>query len=99
MVDNLVKQTIGRFDQVRIITTRNVNYVSAPPGTKLKPNGVWSVAAILNNEELLCVRKSITIKIPINDVLKIVGYDLSEIVKKFGKLSHGEKRQEKRPEQ
>lgn len=90
-----VRQKIGRFDQVRIITTRNVNYVSAPPGTEIIPQGVWSVAAVLNEKELLCVRKGITIKIPIKDVLKIVGYELSEITKNFGKLTHGKKGHQK----
>lgn len=91
---NLVKQKIGRFDQIKILTTRNVSYISAPPGTEITPNGVWSVATVISQEELLCVRKNITIRIPIKDVLKIADYNLSDIMKNLGKLSHGKSKKD-----
>jgi len=90
-----VKQKIGALDQVKIITTKNVDYVSAPPNVKITPSGVWSVVAVLNNSELLCVKGNITIKIPISDVLKITEYDVSLVTKNLGKLSHGEAKKDK----
>lgn len=89
-----VRQKIGRFDQVRIITTRNVNYLSAPLGAETNPSGVWSVVAVLNDQELLCARNSMLIKIPIGDVLKIAGYNVEMITKNLGKLSNGQSQNE-----
>lgn len=90
-MDNLARQRIGRFDQVQLLTTKNVSYLSAPAGTDIKPYGIWSVAAVFEESgDLLCTRKGTTIKIPAKDVLKRAGYDVSEITKQFGKLSNGE---------
>lgn len=94
-MDNLVRQRIGRFDQVKLITTNNVSYLSAEPGTQISPKGIWSVAAVLDEKDLLCVRKGTTIKIPAKDVLKVVGYDVSEVTKHFGKLSHGKEERDR----
>ena len=92
-MDNLVKQRIGRFDHVQIITTKNVTYLSAAPGTEIKPVGLWSVAAVFpDTGELLCVQKGTTIRIPARDVLKKTGYDVSEITKSFGRLSDGKRK-------
>lgn len=87
-------QRIGRFDQVRIITTKNVKYLSSPSGNEIDPKGVWSVAAVLNNNELLCVKRNTTIRIPVMDVFKITSYDLSAITRTLGNLSHGQSKRE-----
>jgi len=84
------KQKISQFDQVRIITTKHVRYLSAPPGTKTDPKGIWSVAAIVGNSDALLTKSNMTICIPISDVLKIAGFGLGSILNKLGKLStHG----------
>ena len=83
---------IGRFDQIKLITTSNVEYLSAKPGTKISPDGIWSVIAILEEKDLLCARRSVIIRIPAKDVLKIAGYDVSKVTKNFGKLSSVEDR-------
>lgn len=77
----------GRFDQVRIITTKNVNYLSAPPGSVISPYGVWQVSAAIN-DDLLLVKNNITIRIPATDVLKVVDYNISTITSKFGSLNY-----------
>ncbi len=87
-------QRIGRFDQVKIITTKNVSYLSAPVGTEVDPKGIWSVVAVLNNNELLCVRRNTTIRIPIMDVFKITSYDLSAITGNLGNLANGQSKRE-----
>lgn len=83
---------IGRFDQVRLITTKNVSYLSAPPGTKASPQGIWSVVASVATNELLLAQNSILIRVPASDVLMVAGYDVDKITKKLGKLSNGEER-------
>ena len=57
------KERIGRFDQVKISTTKHVNYLSAPAGVLLNPNGIW-----------LVTKDSIVIKISSNDVIKVLDY-------------------------
>lgn len=87
----LKNQKISRFDQVRLLTTRNISYLSAPPGTEISPKGLWSVAAIIDGSRLLCVHNNTTILVPATDVLKVSDYDLDNITKNFGRLSHGER--------
>lgn len=80
-----------RFDQVRLITTKNIKYLSAPPGSELKPDGIWSIVAIVE-EELLLVKNSVIIRAPFSDVLKVAGYNKNDILQKLGKLTtYGEK--------
>ena len=79
----------ARFDQVKLLTTRNVTYLSAPPGSKVSPHGTWQVAGAIDNE-LLLVKNDVTIRIPVTDVLKVVRYDLESLYAKLGRLSDGE---------
>ena len=81
---------IGRFDQVKILTTKNVKYLSAPPGSKTSPDGIWSVVAAVDND-LLLAQKSTIIRIPSSDVLRILAYDLEAVIKNLGRLSGGKK--------
>jgi hypothetical protein len=69
-------QRISRFDQVVLRTTKNVTYLSAPPGTNITPDGKWSVAGVIDND-LLIVKNSTTIRIPIADVIKIRDHDVT----------------------
>lgn len=82
------EQLYKQFDQVRLLTTKNVRYMSAPAGTKVSPQGVWSVAASVGGE-LLLVKQNVTIRIPTADVLKVVDYDIQEIVRPLGRLTDG----------
>jgi hypothetical protein len=83
-MDNILV-TFNRFDQVKLLTTKNVKYLSAPPGTNLDPRGVWQVSAAVDGE-LLLVKNNIVIKIPTSDVLKVVEYDLSKMTQQFGNM-------------
>ena len=79
---------IERFDQVKLRTTKNVEYLSAPSNTKVSPQGVWSVVASVAGELLLAKNNAI-IKIPASDVLVISEYDLEDLNSVLGKLSNG----------
>lgn len=76
----------NRFDQVRILHTKNVTYVSGPPGSEILPTGVWSVVGGINNE-LLLAKNNTVIRIPTDDVLKISTYDLSKLTSLLGNLT------------
>ena len=79
---------ISQFDQVQLHTTKNVKYLSAPPGANVSPHGIWVVAAAIQND-LLLTKDNCTIRVPIADVLKVRHYDIHEITKVFGKLRNG----------
>jgi hypothetical protein len=77
----------NRFDQVKLLTSRNVMYLSAPPGTNITTDGVWQVAGVVG-DNLLLVKTNITIKIPASDVFKTIEYDIRKITNHFGRLGH-----------
>lgn len=85
-----------RFDQVRLRTTVNVKYMSAPPDTVVSPMGMWSVAAIIpigggdEGHDLLLVKHNVTIRIPSKDVLKVSEYDVKAITAPLGRLLDGQ---------
>jgi len=67
-----------QLDQVRLKTTRRVDYLSAPSGAETNPEGVWTVSAVFG-EELLLTRQMTVIKIPANDVELVSRYDISSL--------------------
>ena len=75
----------SRFDQVQIVTTKNVSYLSAPPGSVVSPKGVWQVSAAIGND-LLLIKGNAIVKIPASDVLKVVDYNINAITRQFGRL-------------
>jgi len=83
---------IGIFDSVKLLSTKRVLYLSAPPGVELSPLGVWTVSALLPDLNLLLTKSSMVIKIPVSDVLKVADYDLDGMTTIFGKLSQGKLR-------
>lgn len=95
-MDNLIETRIGRFDQVRIITTKNVSYLSAPPGTNVSPKGLWSVVSIVGDNELLLAQKSAMVRIPATDVLLVAGYDINKLTEGLGRLSRGKDEEKSR---
>lgn len=86
-----------RFDQVRIVTARNVTYLSATPGSVTSPKGIWQVAGAIN-DDLLLVKGNATIKIPAADVLKVVEYNINHVTDQLKKLlDNGQTKQEPGP--
>jgi hypothetical protein len=77
---------ISRFDQVRLLSTKNINYLSAPPKTQVNPSGIWSVCAVVGND-LLLVKNNTIIKAPPGNVLKIADYDITRLTSILGRLS------------
>jgi len=77
---------ISRFDQVRLLSTKNINYLSAPPDAQLDPSGIWSVCAAVG-DELLLVKNNVIIKAPIANVLRIADYDITRLTSILGRLS------------
>lgn len=89
------KASIGRFDQVLILTTKNVSYVSYEE-ERPEPIGLWTVTGIVGTD-LLISRGDVLIRIPSKDVVKKVDYEstLSDLYKKLGNLTQDGQRQKK----
>jgi len=83
---------IKQFDQIKLRTTKNIRYLSAPPGVMPDPNGVWTVVGNLGTD-LLVSKGAATCKVPLADVY-ITGRSmpdrlLEKIHGKEGKRSQG----------
>ena len=60
------QKQINMWDMVRIITTKRINWVSAPEGIIPIPHGVWTVVGILGTD-LLVSKESCLCRVPIKD--------------------------------
>jgi hypothetical protein len=96
MMDGQIRY--NRFDQVKILTTKNVKYLSALPGSKIEPKGVWQVSGAVAGE-LLLVKNNAVIRIPPSDVLKIIEYDITSMTGKFGRFMDGIRHEQEQPGQ
>jgi hypothetical protein len=86
---------IGRFDQVMILTTKNIDYLSAPPDVEMSPHGVWSVVAAVG-DKLMLAKNTILIKIPPLDVKLIAKHDSNKLTNLMeGLLQDGKKNRKK----
>jgi|APCry1669188910_1035180.scaffolds.fasta_scaffold28398_4 hypothetical protein len=85
---------ISRFDQVSLLTTKNVSYISAPVGNP-DPNGAWVVAGLIGND-LIVTKDGVLIRIPATDVEKLVDYNrtMRSVYDKLGDILGYGKRKE-----
>ncbi len=85
---------ISRFDQVMILTTKNIDYLSAPSGVEMSPHGVWSVVAAVG-DKLMLAKNAMLVKIPPADVKLIAKHDSDKLTNLIeGLLQNGKKRSE-----
>ena len=101
---------IKRFDLVRLLTIKNVKYVSGPAGRAASPQGVWSVIGNVG-VMIFLAKEDTVIEIPIIDIVKIADYSVERVLnnvkqvksiedlKKFGigGPNHGKARKEGKP--
>jgi len=65
---------LKQLDIVHIVTTKNVRYVSGPPGAIPNPNQNWTVAGNIGTDLLLTAGGVVT-RVPVSDVRKIADYN------------------------
>lgn len=68
---------LKQYDIVRIITTKRIRYLSAPPGITITPHGNWSIVGFIANEAIIAKQNTL-IKIPVSDISKIGGMNLEK---------------------
>ena len=70
---------LQQFDQVELITVRNVSYLSAKPGHSPSPHGLWSVIGLVDGQALIA-KAGALIRIPLNDIRKVSVCNRDEII-------------------
>lgn len=90
-----IEIVLKQFDQVKLLTTSRITYLSAPPNTPCSPQGLWTIAAVVSGD-LLLTKDNIVIRVNPLDVIKINEYNIdnqSEILR--GIISDGRKKRQR----
>lgn len=73
-----------RFDFIKLITTKNINFVSGPPRRPADPDGIWSVVGNLPGRASVIAAKDETIiVVPITDIRKVGRFDTDTYLRKI----------------
>ena len=76
-----------RFDIVQLLTTKNITYLSGPPGRPADPQGNWSVVGNLPGKaQLLLAKDETLIAVSIMDVRKVGSYNLDKAIESIKKV-------------
>ena len=78
--------SLNRQDIVTIKTTKNVKWLSAPPGEPTSPKGEWCVIEEKEGVVLL-VKEKTCIRIPVSDTVLVARYDLGVLLKELDKTN------------
>ena len=73
---------IKQFDVVRLHTTKNIRYVSAPPNVEPDPHGLWSVVGNLGKDLLICKGVSVC-RVPIQDAYLVSTSPTEQVLEKI----------------
>lgn len=79
--------TLAQFDQIEILTTKRVSYLSNEPGHVVSPHGTWCVVGFIEGD-VLAAKETALIRIPFSDVRKSTSYDPHVVLELIGNL-HG----------
>ena len=80
---------LQQLDQVELLTTKNVRYLSAKPGVSPTPHGLWSVVGIVEGD-ILISKDGALVRIPVNDVKKAANYSLEKVLNQLRMVKNGE---------
>lgn len=72
-------EEIRSSDIIQLITTKNIKYLSSPPGKATTPQGNWIVTGFINNE-VIATKEGTIIKAPISDIRKVASYSINELL-------------------
>lgn len=79
---------LKQFDIVRILTVKNIHFMSGPPGKPTDPNGYWSVVGFIGSDIVIAKDQTI-VRAPLSAVSKVAAYK-RDITKTEGR--HGQER-------
>lgn len=71
---------LNQFDVVRLLHTKNVKYLSGPPGRPTAPKGEWTVVGFMERDALLA-KQSTIIRVPLTDITIVASYAVSALMR------------------
>ena len=69
---------LRQFDQVHLIDTRGITYLSGPPGNPASPHGFWTVVGFREGRPVLA-KDSTIIVTSINNIKKVAAYNVDRV--------------------
>lgn len=85
---------LRQFDKVQLLDTKQVTYLSAPPGNPTSPHGYWSVVGFKDGRPVLA-KESTTIVTSLNNIKKIASYNIDKVFESLHKVSNKYRRRKK----
>ena len=76
--------SIKQSDIIQLLTTKHIKYVSGPKDNIPKPDGNWVVVGTVGGE-ILAVKDSTTVRVPIGDVRKVASFDFTSFKERLKK--------------
>jgi hypothetical protein len=76
--------TLNQFDVVRLVHTKNIKYLSGPPGRPTAPKGDWAIVGFIDRDCILA-KQSTIIRVPPSDIRLIASYQPSVLEHKLAK--------------
>lgn len=77
---------INASDIIQLVTTKNVYYISAPPGKVVSPQGNWIVTGFVERD-VIAAKEGTIIRVPIKDVRRVARYSMDELFSQLKKAS------------
>lgn len=75
---------LNQFDVVKLVHTKNVKYLSGPPGRPTAPKGDWTIVGFVDKECILA-KQSTIIRVPPSDIILIATYNTTVLNQKVTK--------------
>lgn len=66
---------LKQFDIVRILSTKNIKFLSGPPGKSVSPQGDWSIIGFVSDDVLIAKDETV-VRAPISSVVKVGSFDV-----------------------
>lgn len=77
--------TLNQFDVVRLVHTKNVTYLSGPPGRATAPKGDWTIVGFVDGDCILA-KQSTLVRVPPADIIMIGSYSTQTFSKKLSEV-------------
>ena len=75
------------FDTVYILSTKEVTWLSGPPGKPATPNGYWYIVAIRGDGKIVLSKDETVIVTDMMNIRKVGSYDLDKVFKKLENIT------------
>jgi len=80
---------LKQFDIVKILSVKNIRFVSGPPGKRAAPQGYWSVVGFIGSDILIAKDETI-VRAPLSAVSKVAAFDKNVTeLKRIKEAFHG----------